>query len=82
MKPGCTVRITWRDAAHVGPGEWIDCAGLDPRCRVVTVGILVAKRAGHHIVAQSAQGSHHAGVFTIPDAAIVRVLQIAPVRVR
>tara|TARA_R110000868_G_scaffold378977_1_gene644627 strand:- start:230 stop:400 length:171 start_codon:yes stop_codon:yes gene_type:complete len=43
---------------------------------VITIGILVAKRAGHHIVAQSVQGPHHTGVFTIPDDAIVRCEEI------
>ena len=75
MKP-YPVRITWRDAAHVGPGEWVDASALDPRCKVVTVGMLLAHRHGHHIVAQSAQGPHHSGVFTIPDAAIVRLRRL------
>ena len=72
MKPR-PVRITWNDAAHNGAGSWIDAADVDPRCRVVTVGVLLARRRGHHIVAQSVQGDQATGVFTIPDAAIVRV---------
>ena len=62
--------IVWHDAAHHGPGEWVDVRDLDPRCWVVTVGMLIAKRRGYHIVAQSVEGPHYAGVFSIPDAAI------------
>ena len=69
MKPR-PVRIHWADAAHVGAGSWINVADLDPRCPVVTVGLLVAKRRRHHILAQSLQDGQATGVFTIPDAAI------------
>ena len=70
------VRITWNDAAHVGAGSWVDTADIDPRCRVVTVGVLIAHARGHHILAQSVQGEQATGVFTIPDEAIVRLQRL------
>ena len=73
MKP-LPVHIEWTDAAHHAAGEWVDPDDLDPRCPVVTVGLLIARRRGHHVVAHSVQPDGQCtGVFSIPNSAIKRV---------
>ena len=73
MKP-LPVLIEWRDAAHHGPGEWLDPDDVDPRARVVTVALLLARRKGYHLCAHSVQENGEcAGTFSIPNTAIRRV---------
>ena len=77
MKP-LPVHIEWHDAAHIGPGEWVDPDGIAPRTRVVTVGLLIARRHGYHVIAASVQENGDCtGVFAIPNSGIDRVRVLA-----
>ena len=72
------VRITWADAAHHGPGEWVDPADVAPGVSVSTVGFLLSRRHGHYLLAQSVDDDGNAtGVFSIPHSAVKRYAVIA-----
>lgn len=65
------VRIVWRDAHHIGPGEWID-RGCKAGVEVVTVGFYLGRRNGCHVVAHTRQADGSVtGVFAIPASNVV-----------
>ena len=73
------VRVTWADAAHHAPAEWVDPADIVPGVSVSTVGFLLSRRQGHYTLAQSIDDSGNAtGVFSIPHSAVRRYVVVAP----
>lgn len=69
------VRISWEDACHVQPGEWVGHLG-DTSVRVVTVGYLVRKTSTHIVVAQSKADGLLTGVFSIPRSAVQSIRKL------
>lgn len=68
------VVCVWRDACHLGPGEWVtevpDRLGVE----VVSVGFLVKRTDSEILLAQSVDSSGNlTGCFVIPCSAIVSI---------
>jgi hypothetical protein len=72
------VHLEWADAAHHGPGEWVDPDDIVPGVRVVSVGFLLSRRNGHYTLAQSIDEAGNAtGCFSVPHSAVKRYSVIA-----
>lgn len=76
LKRGAVTVVHWSDAAHIGPGEWLE-AVPDTRVHVTTVGLLVRATKKHVVVAHTLDESGNVtGVFSIPRTAIRKVTQL------
>jgi hypothetical protein len=72
------VWITWRDAAHIGAGEWSDELPKDCGITCQTVGILVRRNKDHVVIAHTTdEAGLMTGVFQIPRSAIVRMVDLS-----
>ena len=70
------VEVTWSDAAHHAPGEWLE-PPVDPTATVSTVGYLLDETKTHLVVAQSRMDDTFTGVFSIPRTASRRVKRLS-----
>lgn len=75
------VRIVWRDAWHVSPGEWFDPDVLElVPCECVTVGLLIRELSDAVLVAHTVQEDGGCtGGFVIPRLNIVSIETLAEV---
>lgn len=72
------VWITWRDAAHIAPGEWSDTLPADCGVTCQTIGILVRKNKDHVVIAHTVdEAGLMTGVFQVPRSAIVRMVTLS-----
>lgn len=73
------VRIVWRDAHHIGAGEWFDPDGVElAPCECVTVALLIRESPAAVLVAHTVQEDGDCtGGFVIPRANIVSLETLA-----
>lgn len=66
------VRIRWRDAHDIGPGDWLDESDDEIECILETVGHLVRETALFVVISHTiGEDGMHRGAFAIPRSCVV-----------
>ena len=66
------LHVRWRDAHHLGAGEWVNVDDATIGVQVVTVGLLVRETRHYLVLAASVTSEGDCtGVFAVPRSAVI-----------